>query len=62
MVPWMQAEVTILGRLSHPNLVHLIGYCCEDKDLFLIYEFMNKGSLENYILKSKHIYLLINII
>nr|KAJ0220312.1 hypothetical protein LSAT_V11C200066400 [Lactuca sativa] len=47
-----QAEVTILGRLSHPNLVHLIGYCCEDKDLFLIYEFMNKGSLENYILKK----------
>ncbi|CAH1436379.1 unnamed protein product [Lactuca virosa] len=47
-----QAEVKILGRLSHPNLVHLIGYCCEDKDLFLIYEFLNKGSLENYILKK----------
>ncbi|KAL7612135.1 hypothetical protein Lser_V15G06161 [Lactuca serriola] len=47
-----QAEVKILGKLTHPNLVHLIGYCCEDKDLFLIYEFLNKGSLENYILKK----------
>lgn len=48
-----QAEVKILGTLSHPNLVHLLGYCSVDKDLFLVYEFMSKGSLENYILKSK---------
>ncbi|KAL4578429.1 hypothetical protein LXL04_014552 [Taraxacum kok-saghyz] len=47
-----QAEVKILGRLSHPNLVHLVGYCSEDTNLFLVYEFMQKGSLENYILKK----------
>lgn len=46
-----QAEVNFLGRLSHPNLVRLLGYCSEDKELLLVYEFMEKGSLENYIFK-----------
>ncbi|KVI01854.1 Concanavalin A-like lectin/glucanase, subgroup [Cynara cardunculus var. scolymus] len=46
-----QAEVHFLGRLSHPNLVRLLGYCSEDKELLLVYEFMEKGSLENYIFK-----------
>ncbi|XP_057732341.1 probable serine/threonine-protein kinase PBL16 [Arachis stenosperma] len=34
------AEVIFLGQLSHPNLVKLIGYCCEDEHRVLIYEFM----------------------
>ncbi|KAL1827883.1 hypothetical protein DCAR_0207087 [Daucus carota subsp. sativus] len=44
-----QSEVNFLGRLSHPNLVKLVGYCWEDKELLLIYEFMQKGSLENHL-------------
>ncbi|XP_047323721.1 probable serine/threonine-protein kinase PBL16 [Impatiens glandulifera] len=43
---WL-AEVIFLGQLSHPNLVKLIGYCCEDKHRVLIYEYMAKGSVEN---------------
>ncbi|GFS37645.1 protein kinase superfamily protein [Actinidia rufa] len=42
-------EVNFLGRLSHPNLVKLLGYCWEDKELLLVYEFMQKGSLENHL-------------
>lgn len=42
-----------MGRLSHPNLVKLLGYCWEDKELLLIYEFMQKGSLENHLFGSK---------
>ncbi|KAL8027917.1 hypothetical protein ABFS82_14G125000 [Erythranthe guttata] len=44
-----QSEVHFLGRLSHPNLVKLLGYCLEDKELLLVYEFMQKGSLENHL-------------
>ncbi|XP_074275770.1 putative serine/threonine-protein kinase PIX13 [Silene latifolia] len=44
-----QSEVNFLGRLSHPNLVKLIGYCWEDEELLLIYEFMQRGSLENHL-------------
>ncbi|PWA67207.1 protein kinase-like domain, Concanavalin A-like lectin/glucanase domain protein [Artemisia annua] len=44
-----QAEVNFLGRLSHPNLVKLLGYCYEGVELLLVYEFMQKGSLENHL-------------
>ncbi|PWA38584.1 protein kinase superfamily protein [Artemisia annua] len=44
-----QAEVDFLGRLSHPNLVKLLGYCYEGAELLLVYEFMQKGSLENHL-------------
>ncbi|PKI67767.1 hypothetical protein CRG98_011817 [Punica granatum] len=32
---WL-AEVNFLGRLSHPNLVKLLGYCIEDGELLLL--------------------------
>ncbi|XP_050366402.1 probable serine/threonine-protein kinase PIX13 [Argentina anserina] len=44
-----QSEVNFLGRLSHPHLVKLLGYCWEEKELLLVYEFMQKGSLENHL-------------
>ncbi|KAF3784223.1 putative receptor-like protein kinase, partial [Nymphaea thermarum] len=43
---WL-AEVIFLGQFSHPNLVKLIGYCCEDDHRVLIYEYMARGSVEN---------------
>ncbi|EHA8590643.1 putative serine/threonine-protein kinase PIX13 [Cocos nucifera] len=45
------SEVNFLGRLSHPNLVKLLGYCWEDTELLLVYEFMAKGSLENHLFR-----------
>ncbi|KAJ4834589.1 putative serine/threonine-protein kinase pbl15 [Turnera subulata] len=49
---WL-AEVIFLGQLRHPNLVKLIGYCCEDEERLLVYEFMPRGSLENHLFKSE---------
>ncbi|KAF5779692.1 putative transferase, protein kinase RLK-Pelle-RLCK-VIIa-2 family [Helianthus annuus] len=43
------SEVNFLGRISHPNVVKLLGYCREDRDLLLVYEFMKKGSLKNHL-------------
>ncbi|CAI9778763.1 unnamed protein product [Fraxinus pennsylvanica] len=43
------AEVNYLGKFSHPHLVKLIGYCLEDEDRVLVYEFMPRGSLENHL-------------
>ncbi|KAK9062466.1 hypothetical protein SSX86_019652 [Deinandra increscens subsp. villosa] len=43
----LSAEVIFLGQLSHPNLVKLIGYCCEGEHRVLIYEYMARGSVEN---------------
>ncbi|XP_077231007.1 putative serine/threonine-protein kinase PBL21 [Tasmannia lanceolata] len=47
-----QSEVNFLGRLSHPNLVKLLGYCWEDKELLLVYEYMPRGSLENHLFRN----------
>ncbi|PIM99449.1 Serine/threonine protein kinase [Handroanthus impetiginosus] len=44
-----KAEVNFLGRLSHPNLVKLLGYSWSDIELLLVYEFMQNGSLENHL-------------
>ncbi|KAK4724612.1 hypothetical protein R3W88_027391 [Solanum pinnatisectum] len=47
---WL-TEVNFLGQLRHPNLVKLIGYCCEDDHRLLVYEFMFRGSLENHLFR-----------
>ncbi|XP_058188428.1 probable serine/threonine-protein kinase PBL17 [Rhododendron vialii] len=47
---WL-AEVSYLGQLSHPNLVKLIGYCCEDEHRLLVYEYMASGSLEKHLFR-----------
>ncbi|KAK8941394.1 putative receptor-like protein kinase [Platanthera zijinensis] len=45
---WL-AEVMFLGKLRHPNLVRLIGYCYENEQRLLVYEYMVKGNLENHL-------------
>ncbi|XP_019446459.1 PREDICTED: probable serine/threonine-protein kinase PBL8 isoform X1 [Lupinus angustifolius] len=47
---WL-TEVNYLGQFSHPNLVKLIGYCCEDDHRLLVYEYMANGSLEKHLFR-----------
>ncbi|KAJ7013236.1 L-type lectin-domain containing receptor kinase IX.1-like [Populus alba x Populus x berolinensis] len=46
------AEVKIISRLRHRNLVQLIGWCHERKELLLVYEFMPHGSLDSHLFKE----------
>ncbi|KAK4599310.1 hypothetical protein RGQ29_009397 [Quercus rubra] len=39
------AEVTIVGRINHMNLIEMWGYCAEGKYRLLVYEYMEHGSL-----------------
>lgn len=48
---WL-AEVVYLGMLSHPHLVKLVGYCNQDEQRMLVYEYMPRGSLENHLFKN----------
>ncbi|KAF7130481.1 hypothetical protein RHSIM_Rhsim10G0053000 [Rhododendron simsii] len=43
------SEVRFLGRISHSNLVKLLGYCWEDDKQLIVYEFMPRGSLETHL-------------
>ncbi|QCE05183.1 interleukin-1 receptor-associated kinase 4 [Vigna unguiculata] len=47
------AEVTTIGSLHHKNLVKLTGWCYENRELLLVYEFMPKGSLDKYLFGDK---------
>ncbi|GAQ86741.1 Protein kinase superfamily protein [Klebsormidium nitens] len=42
-------EVRLLGRLKHPNLVRLIGFCATDEEQLLCYEYMPNGNLAQHL-------------
>ncbi|XP_044508783.1 L-type lectin-domain containing receptor kinase IX.1-like [Mangifera indica] len=46
------SEVKIISRLRHKNLVQLLGWCHERKELLLVYEFMPNGSLDSHLFKE----------
>ncbi|XP_050220886.1 leucine-rich repeat receptor-like protein kinase PXL1 [Mercurialis annua] len=39
------AEVSLLGRLRHRNIVRLLGYLHNETDVMMIYEYMTNGNL-----------------
>lgn len=42
-------EVALLSRIHHRNLVQLLGYCREEGNSMLIYEFMHNGTLKEHL-------------
>ncbi|KGN43499.1 lysM domain receptor-like kinase 3 isoform X1 [Cucumis sativus] len=42
------AEIKVLTRVHHLNLVRLIGYCVENS-LFLVYEYIENGNLSQHL-------------
>lgn len=43
------AEVEMLSRLHHRNLVKLIGICIEENSRCLVYELIPNGSVESHL-------------
>ncbi|XP_057839591.2 L-type lectin-domain containing receptor kinase SIT2 [Cryptomeria japonica] len=43
------AEISSLGRLQHRNLVQIRGFCRRVKQLFIVYDYMQNGSLDKMI-------------
>ncbi|XLR16171.1 hypothetical protein S83_044109 [Arachis hypogaea] len=46
------SEVKIISQLRHRNLVQLVGWCHEQNELLLVYEFEENGSLDSYLFKG----------
>ncbi|KAL6653198.1 hypothetical protein ACP70R_012123 [Stipagrostis hirtigluma subsp. patula] len=46
------AEVAVINRLRHKNIVPLLGWCFENGKLLLIYQYMPNGSLDQHIFRD----------
>ncbi|AES97210.1 feronia receptor-like kinase [Medicago truncatula] len=42
-------QIHLLSRVRHNNLVSLLGYCNEDDEMILVYDFMSNGSLYDHL-------------
>jgi len=49
----LDKEANILRTLDHPNVVHFFGVCNMNDQLFLVTEFMDEGSLDQFLTKKK---------
>ncbi|XP_057506210.1 LOW QUALITY PROTEIN: probably inactive leucine-rich repeat receptor-like protein kinase At5g06940 [Actinidia eriantha] len=45
----LKAEVKTLAKIRHKNIIKILGFCHSDDSILLIYEYLQKGSLEDLI-------------
>ncbi|KAG6515018.1 L-type lectin-domain containing receptor kinase IX.1-like [Zingiber officinale] len=48
------SEVNVISRLGHRNLVKLVGWCHDQRELLLVYEYLPNGSLDSCLYSAQN--------
>jgi hypothetical protein len=51
-LPEFHTEISVLSKIRHRHLVSLVGFCEENSEMILVYEYVEKGPLKKHLYGS----------
>ncbi|KAF1878998.1 hypothetical protein Lal_00047670 [Lupinus albus] len=51
-LPEFHTEITVLSKIRHRHLVSLVGFCEENSEMILVYEYVERGPLKRHLYGS----------